>query len=214
MNGLSDFFESATLLLVLLNPFLVVVYLVELVRSMSLGRFSATLWKAGLITCAIFSIFAILGDVIFTRAFQANPASFQIFGGVVFLAIGVQFVFKGGVAIETLRGDSPNVAGAIAMPILVGPGTISASVVLGERLDPWWAVLAVVLAVFLSLGVMVALKAIHDHVATRNESLVNRYFDIAGRITALFIGTIAVQMIMTGIGWWLSKWGLITLPVG
>lgn len=214
MTQLSTFLESTTLLLVLLNPFLVVVYLVELLRSMSLGRFSATLWKAGLITTGVFAVFAIMGDVIFTRAFQANPASFQIFGGVVFLAIGVQFVFKGGVAIETLRGDSPNVAGAIAMPILVGPGTISASVVIGERLDPWWAVLAVAVAVFLSLGVMVGLKAIHDHVATRNEALVQRYFDIAGRITALFVGTIAVQMIMTGLGWWLAKWGLIVPPIG
>ena len=211
-NGLSDFVESTALLAVLLNPFLVVVYLVELVRNMTALRFAAVLFKAGCIAGAIYSAFAILGDVIFTRLFMANPASFQIFGGVVFLAIGVQFVFKGQATIESLRGDSPGVAGAIAMPILVGPGTISASVVIGERLDPWWAVLAIAVATFGSLGVMMLLKLIHDKVATRYESLVQRYFDVAGRIMALFVGTIAVQMIMTGLSWWLQQWGLIATP--
>ncbi|MDA3962338.1 MAG: MarC family protein [Planctomycetota bacterium] len=213
MTDTGSFIEATALLLVLLNPFLVVVYLVELMRSMTAMHFATTLLKAGVITTTIFAAFAILGDFIFTRIFMAQPASFQIFGGLVFLAIGGQFVFRGNAAIESLRGDSPNVAGAIAMPILVGPGTISASVVIGKRLDAAPAVAAVALATFASLGVMVILKLIHDRVATRNEALVQRYFDVTGRITALFIGTIAVQMIMTGLGWWLRHWGVITTAV-
>ena len=47
--SLSEFFESTALLAVLLNPFLVVVYLVELMRHMPPRRFASTLSKAGMI---------------------------------------------------------------------------------------------------------------------------------------------------------------------
>ena len=207
VNG--SFFESTALLLVLLNPFLVVVYLVELMRFMTARSFAITLLKAGAITVTVFILFALLGELIFEKLFMAQPASFRIFGGIVFLSIGVHFVFSGNAAIESLRGDSPNVSGAIAMPILVGPGTISASVVIGKQLSPLPAIGAVTLATAASLGVMIGLKLIHDRVATRHEEVVQRYFDITGRITALFIGTVAVEMIMSGVGWWLQHWGVI-----
>ena len=50
---------------------------------------------------------------------QAEFASFQIFGGVVFLLIGLQFVFRGPAAIEILNGKSEHLAGAIAMSVLL-----------------------------------------------------------------------------------------------
>lgn len=41
-------------------------------------------------------------------------------GAVVLLAIGLQFVFRGPTAIELLRGESEHLAGAMAMPVLIG----------------------------------------------------------------------------------------------
>lgn len=138
----------------------------------------------------------------FSEIVQANFASFQIFGGVIFLLIGLQFVFRGPTAIEMLRGESKHLAGAIAMPILVGPGTISASVIIGQRQNVVMASASVVFAVFASIMVMVGLKALHDYVRPRNEPAVQRYIEIAGRITALFVGTISVEMIMRGLRTW------------
>ena len=60
---LEAFVEATLLLLVLLNPFLVVVYLVDLMRSMQLRRFSSVLFKAGVITSVVFVVFALLGGV-------------------------------------------------------------------------------------------------------------------------------------------------------
>jgi small neutral amino acid transporter SnatA (MarC family) len=123
----------------------------------------------------------------------------------VFLLIGLQFVFKGPTAIEILRGESEHLAGAIAMPILIGPGTISASVIAGKRLDPLPACGAVVLAVFISVTILLFLKMGHDYVRPRREPLIQRYFEIAGRITALFVGTISVEMIMQGLQAWVRE---------
>ncbi len=202
---MNDFLRSVALLLVLLNPFLVIIYLIDVVEKLDRAKFTQVLLRASLISVVVFWCFSILGDAIFSRVIHAEFASFQIFGGVVFLLIGVQFVFRGPTAIESLRGESEYLAGAIAMPILIGPGTISASVIIGERHSPLTACAAVLTAVVISTLIMVALKWLHDFVRPRREPLIQRYIEIAGRITALFVGTVSVEMIMQGIRAWADK---------
>jgi len=202
---MTDFLRSSALLLVLLNPFLVIIYLVDIVDKLEMKQFSQVMIRAGLISGAVFCCFAILGDAVFSRFVQAEFASFQIFGGVVFLLIGLQFVFKGPAAIEMLNGKSEHLAGAIAMPVLIGPGTISASVIIGKRLDPLMASTAILAAVIVAIALMLGLKALHDAVRLHRASLIERYIEIAGRITALFVGTISVEMIMQGVRTWAGK---------
>lgn len=202
---MADFLKSTALLLVLLNPFLVIVYLVDVVEKLPPKRFRQILVRAGLIATVVFVFFAILGDAVFTKIVHAEFGSFQIFGGVVFLIIGIQFVLRGHTAIEILRGESEHLAGAIAMPILVGPGTISASVLIGQRLHPLMASAAVATAVVLSTTIMLILKGVHDYVRPRREPLIQRYIEIAGRITALFVGTVSIEMIMQGLKTWIDK---------
>lgn len=202
---MTDFIRSATLLLILLNPFLVIIYLVDMVEKLGQREFAKVLIRAGLIATAVFCCFAVLGDAIFSRIVHAEFASFQIFGGVVLLLIGLQFVFRGPTAIEVLRGESEHLAGAIAMPVLIGPGTISASVILGNRHTPLAACIVVTAAVAISITLMLVLKAGHDYVRPRNTRLVQRYMEVAGRITALYVGTVSVDMIMQGVRSWVDK---------
>jgi len=202
---LSELIQSAVLMLALLNPFLVIIYLVDLVEKLDQRQFAKVLIHGSVIASAVFCSFAILGDVIFSNIVQAQFASFQIFGGVIFLLIGLQFVFYGPKAITALRGDSPGLAGAIAMPVLIGPGTISASMVIGKRHEALYASATIVVAAVISVGIMLALKAIHDLARPRHEPIIKKYIEIAGRITALYVGTIAVEMIMKGILTWAEK---------
>ena len=202
---MTDIFSSATLLLFLLNPFLIIVYLIDMVEKMNRYQFARVLSRAGIIAGCVFCLFAILGDVIFSSVLHAEFASFQIFGGVIFLLIGVQFVFRGPTAIKILRGQSAHIAGAIAMPVLIGPGTISASVIIGEKHNPLTAGLIIILTVFLSILLIYLLKALYDFVRPRHEELVQRYMEITGRITALYVGTVSVEMIMRGIQAWADK---------
>lgn len=200
-----DLVRSSALLLVLLNPFLLIIYLIDVVQKLDGRQFAFVLVRAGLIATGVFWVFAILGDTAFSNVIQAEFASFQIFGGVVFLLIGLQFVFRGPTAIEMLRGDSEHLTGAIAMPILIGPGTISASVIIGKRHAIVPACSAVLVSVLISIGIMIALKALHDYVRPKREPLIEKYIEIAGRITALFVGTVSVEMIMQGVRTWSDK---------
>ena len=204
---MSEFVRSVLLLLVLLNPFLVIVYLTDIVEKLNNLQFQRVLIRAGLISCFVFCCFAILGDTLFSGVFQIQFASFQIFGGIIFLLIGVQFVFKGPTAIEILRGDSKHIAGAIAMPVLIGPGTISASVVIGKRNTILISCMTIIIAVVLCILTIIILKLIHDQIRSKKEELIQRYFEIAGRITALFVGSVAIEMIMLGIQSWLEIYG-------
>jgi multiple antibiotic resistance protein len=202
---MTDFFRSAALLFMLLNPFLVIMYLIDVVEKLEKRQFGFVMIRGGMIATAVFCCFAILGDAIFSRYMHVEFASFQIFGGIVFLLIGIQFVFRGPSAIEVLRGESEHIAGAIAMPVLIGPGTISASVVIGKRHDPLVACTAVLIAVIACVVTILFLKLLHDIVRPRQEALIQRYIEITGRITALFIGTVALDMIMQGLRTWSTK---------
>ena len=205
MEQVPVFVRSAALLFVLLNPFLLILYLTDVVQKLPPGRFAGVLLRASVISSVVFTLFALLGDLIFSDVIQADFASFQIFGGIVFLIIGVRFVFQGTSTIESLRGESQHIAGAIAMPVMIGPGTISASVLIGKRLSQIQAIGAILSAVLLSVLIIIALKMLHDYVKSHNASLIGRYTEVAGRIMALYVGTVAVDMIMQGVQTWVAK---------
>ena len=201
---MADFIRSVLLMLGLLNPFLVIIYLIDPVTRLNRHDFSTSLLTAGLISLGIFGCFALAGDAIFVRIAQVNFASFQIFGGITLLLIALQFFFKGPDTIEVLRGDSKSLVGSITMPVLVGPGTLSASVLVGKRLIPYQAIIAIAVAVFLSVLILIALKNLHDYFKNRAETVVERYIEITGRITALYIGTVSVDLMMQGFKTWFA----------
>lgn len=201
------FTESAVLLFVLLSPFLLSIYLLDLIQELDVRRFGRVLVRASVISGVVFVVFAWAGDAIFSRVLQVRFCAFQVFGGIVFLVIAVRFVLVGSRAISSLRGSAEHLAGSIAMPFMIGPGTVSASVLAGTRLPMALAALAVAAALSVTVLTVFLLKVLHDLVRTRNERLVERYVEIVGRISALVVGTIAIEMVFQGIDSWLATRG-------
>ncbi len=196
--------ESCIFLLVLLNPFLLSIYLLDLIQKLPLAFLAGVLLRASLISGVVFCLFAWAGDMILTDLLHVRFASFRVFGGVVFLIIGIRFVLYGGQALESLRGETGYSGGAVAMPFMIGPGTVSASMIAGSETPVAFVVIAVVLALTLTSLFVLGFKVLHDWIKKRNEQLVERYVDIVGRVSALIIGTIAVEMIFRGVETWLK----------
>ena len=201
---MDQFSQSLLLIFVLLNPFIMSIYLLDLVKNTSLGIFSSLIIRAGLISYVVFLLFAWLGEVIFDDVLQIRFLAFMIFGGITFLIIGIRLILGIGPPMNSIHPNSREVAGAIAMPFIVGPGTISASVIAGTQLGIVPAALAIALGLITALGSMILFKKIHDFVQTKKERYMERYVEIAGRITALFTGSFAVDMILRGIERWLA----------
>lgn len=192
-------------LVVLLNPFLMSVYLLDLIEMLDDATFTRILMRGAAIASSVFCLFAVCGDAVFRDVLQVRFASFLIFGGLLFLAIGLRFAQQGPAALTQLRGKPEHLAGSIAMPFMVGPGTVSASVLAGARLPVQWALLSIVAAMSLTVVGLSVLKAVHTRAKRRHTALVDRYFDIVGRASALLIGTIAIDMVLTGVELWLQS---------
>ena len=202
----NTFARSTTLLVVLLNPFLMSIYLLDLIEKLDDETFFATLIRGVVIATIVFSVFAVGGDAIFSTVLQVRFASFLIFGGIVFLVVGLRFIQVGPEALAELRGNPEHIAGSIAMPFMVGPATVSASVLAGARLPILWAVGSIAAAMAVMVLGLLAIKWLHGVVRQRNAGLVERYVDIVGRASALLIGTIAVDMVLNGIELWWAAW--------
>jgi small neutral amino acid transporter SnatA (MarC family) len=198
---------SFLLLFALLNPFLMSIYLLDLITDMPPRAFARVLTRGALISAAVFSLFAWGGDAIFSDYLRVRFASFQVFGGIVFLVIGVRFVFAGADAMRMMRGQPEHIAGSIAMPFMIGPGTVSASVVVGARLPILEAVLVIFATLAASVALVTGIKLAHDYVKEHNAQVIDRYVEIVGRLSALLIGTIAVEMLFEGLGTWLQNPG-------
>lgn len=193
------FLDSVTLFFVLLNPFLMSIYLMDLIQELGFHRFMKVLFRGALIAGAAFCLFCVVGERFFTDVLHVRFASFLIFGGIIFLIIGIRFVMQGSESIRALRGKAEYVEGSVAMPFMIGPATVSASVLTGSRLSMGGAILAVVVSLTLVVVSLLLVKFIHDRVKARNEKLVERYIEITGRVMALVIGTYAVEMIISGM---------------
>ncbi len=196
--------SSALLLFTLLNPFLMSVYLIDLITDLPRPVFVRVLARGALISAVVFSLFAWGGDAIFSEVLQVRFASFQVFGGIIFLVIGVRFVFSGADVMRSMRGQPEHIAGSIAMPFMIGPGTVSASVVVGARLPVLDAVAVIFATLAIAVSLVAGIKFGHDLLKAQHARLVDRYIEIVGRISALLIGTFAVEMIFEGIGGWLE----------
>ncbi|MFP5383389.1 MAG: MarC family protein [Gammaproteobacteria bacterium] len=196
---MEQFFKSVSLLFVLLNPFLMSVYLVSFIRELEARDFARVMQRAHLIALGVFCLFAVAGDRLFENVLQVRFASFLIFGGIVFLMIGLRSVFSGTTALVETRGIPAHISGAAAMPFMIGPGTVSASVLAGAQLAWPLALAAVSFAVAASWASIVGFKYLLDRVRRRNEALVERYIEVSGRIVALFTGTFAIEMIVRGV---------------
>ncbi len=196
--------KSSTLLFILLNPFLLSIYLIGLIRGLNFATFARVMMRSVLISGIVFVLFAWLGDLGFTQILQVRFAAFLVFGGIIYVIVGIRFMFQGPEAVELLRGRPEHIAGAVAMPFLIGPGTVNASILAGARLSVLEATLAIVMALALSTSILLLIKRLHDHASQRRAELVDRYVEIAGKASAIVIGTMAIEMLFQGLDRWLE----------
>ncbi|OTG88005.1 hypothetical protein B9T31_00305 [Acinetobacter sp. ANC 4558] len=196
-NTLTDYIHSFVLFFSLLNPFLMSIYMLGMIRNLPAITFNKALIHGSLISFVVFVLFAWGGEAIFSEYLQVRFEAFQIFGGIIFLVIGYRFVFEGADTIGDIRGG--NAAGMIAMPFMIGPGTVSASVITGAKMSILGAMAVIGTTLFLTCTLLMLMKFAHDNLKVRHSDYIDRYVDIVGRISALLVGTIAIDMMISGI---------------
>ncbi len=159
--------------------------------------------RASLIAGAILIGTALIGDWLF-RTLGISLAAFRIAGGLLLFSIAFEMLFgvrmrrESEAAEQALEEHVRNVAAfPLAIPLLAGPGAITATVLLAGRADGNLVLLGVLLAV-------VALVAVACFVAFIFAGQIGRLIGITGnivlsRLLGVLLAALAVQFVVDGI---------------
>jgi len=132
--------------------------------------------------------------------FRINFESFRIFGGVVIFSLAYLFIVRGEKAFIQMKGDLHDIASEIALPFMVGAGTISLPVVMRDRLLLWQGIIAPVIILLINFVVIMGLKRMRDAIPSEKwQAAFDRNMEILLRISGFFLGAIGVDMIVIGI---------------
>ena len=184
------------LMLVVINPFAQLVYLQDYMREMDSKEFTKTHLQASYLAYGVFLLFAFLGDVILDHVFQIHLESLQIFGGLIMLNIAYRYIVVGAESNKMFRGAVVDPAQEIALPYMVGAGTVWISILMGQRHQWYETMLSIGGVLLINFVVIVGVQWNLKRLEKQKGTVVGKYFSILQRTMALFIGAVGVEMIM------------------
>jgi multiple antibiotic resistance protein len=159
--------------------------------------------RASLIAGAILIGTALIGDWLFRTLGISLPA-FRIAGGLLLFAIAFEMVFGARIRRETQDAEQAVeehvrdiAAFPLAIPLLAGPGAITATVLLAGRAagDPLLTVILLAVVVFVTAASFVAF-----FFAERISWLLGRTGNIVlSRLLGVLLAALAVQFVVDGI---------------
>jgi multiple antibiotic resistance protein len=185
--------------LVLLNPIALYIYLQPVSRELATWTFMKVLIRASLLSLAIFAFFAYSGDYIFSEILQIRFEAFRIFGGIVFFIIAVMYIVHGRKAIIEMREDIHDLANEIALPFMVGAGTISYSVIIGHKFLMLQASFMLFVILTVNAACIYALLYFRTLLRPTMKIAFDKTMGMFMRLIGFFVGAIGVDMIVTGI---------------
>lgn len=193
-------FKLATYFIVLINPFSQVLYMWDLMKELTWREFASVYARASLLSFGVFAVFSLTGDILVVHVFQVRTDALRVFGGLIMLLIALRFFTHGAGSSMLNREDAHQLAPSIALPYMVGPGTIWVSIMLGRSLPMPIDLAHIVVVLALNLTFVAAFHNVITHIESAKETLLGSYFHILMRTNGLFIGAIGVEMILSGLG--------------
>ncbi|WP_299581477.1 MarC family protein [uncultured Sunxiuqinia sp.] len=186
--------------LVMLNPFALFLYLEPIRKDLSHRDFMMVIFKATLISFSVCLIFFLSGDLFFRKIFQIDFESFRIFGGIIIFSYAYFYIVKGQRALIIIKENLDDLASEIALPFMVGAGSISLSILLGH--DHSYLIGGVSLAgIFLvNFLAIFLLKTLRDSIEKKKfKKAFDKNMEVLLRLNGFFIGAIGINMVLVGI---------------
>ncbi|MDD3792578.1 MAG: MarC family protein [Candidatus Bathyarchaeota archaeon] len=143
-----------------------------------------------LVSFILLLIFAFLGQEILVL-FGLSIYSFQVAGGILLLIIAIRILVSGNIH-ENVESTESLGAVPIAMPLLVGPGAITATMFNLQTYGIVSAILAVIIVLSITWIILRSINIIYKILGKTGALVI-------ARVMALLIAAIAIQYILTGI---------------
>jgi len=198
-TDMSMMLNSLLPFLAILNPFALCLYLMTVMDDLDSRTFIKVLCEASLISLVVFWLFAIVGEPLLIKFLGVRTEALRIFGGVIFFVVAYNYVTKGYKAAEFLRGSLEELPSAIALPFMIGAGTITQAILIGKKHEPHTSMFLLFLGLCVCFIVIVGFKLVRDRLKGAREKVFERYVNILSRINGLLIGAISTEMVVSGI---------------
>ena len=186
--------------LVMLNPFALFLYLEPVRKDLSHRAFTVLIFKATIISFAVCLVFFFSGDIFFEKVFQIDFESFRIFGGVIIFSYAYFYIVKGQKALIIIKEDLDDLASEIALPFMVGAGTISLSILLSQKTSYTLGPFLLLIIFFLNFGIIFLLNRFRNSIEKKKfKTAFDKNMEVLLRLNGFFIGAIGINMVLTGI---------------
>jgi len=187
-------------ILVMLNPFALFLYLEPIRKDLTHKSFMLVIFKATLISLFICLVFFLSGDFIFRRVFQIEFESFRIFGGIIIFSYAYFFIVNGQRALIMIKENLDDLASEIALPFMVGAGTISLSILLSQKHSLLIGATSLFIIFAINFLVLFAMKKFRDSIDGKKfKTAFDKNMEVLLRLNGFFIGAIGINMVLTGI---------------
>ncbi len=189
LTFLGNIFPAAVELFVIVDPFGNLPIFIGLTKDLSPDERKRTYKTAILVGFALLTVFAFTGLEVLTL-FGITLPQFMVAGGILLLAIAIKLLVAGG-WVGTASSKSLG-AFPMAVPLLVGPGAITA-IIVSIQVRGILVTFATVVVVFLLVALIFALaEPIHRVLGEAGATVISG-------IMAIIIAAIAVGFISRGI---------------
>ncbi|HNT36832.1 MAG TPA: MarC family protein [bacterium] len=190
--------ENALYFLALINPASKIFLLSSIEPRLTGRELRALSLRATVVAFVILCCLSTLGNYLLHDIFRVEIYSLRVAGGIVLFLIGLTAVTKGRFYERSLQHSADISIVPLGAPLIAGPGTIAASVAFSSEHGVLLAITGFSLALILNLVLMLFSLQIGALIEKLNATgpLI--------RITGLIVATVAVQMVLTGLGEWIS----------
>ncbi|MGB9842412.1 MAG: MarC family protein [Candidatus Bathyarchaeales archaeon] len=197
------FIETATnlvkaiiVLFIIVDPFGNVPIFMGLTEKMTEAQKRKVFNTATLVGIILLLVFAFTGQEIFL-IFGISIYSFEVAGGVLLLIIAIRILISGSMH-ESV--ESPESIGAvpIAMPLLVGPGAITTTILNLQAYGTLVTIISVLVVLFITWIILRYLSGVYNFLGKTGAVVI-------ARVMALLIAAMAIQYILGGISAYLAN---------
>ena len=192
--------DCTLLLIALINPISKIFLITTLKESTDESGLNNIIIRSSVIALIILLIFTFAGNFLLVNFFNIQIYSLKIAGGIVLVFRGFEALNKG-VFFELSHNQKLEDLSIVplASPMIAGPATITAAVSFPAKYGLTVTALSITAAVAVNLFIMLISPRIAGALSKHN---------IMGaliRITGLIVATIGVQMILDGLGEYISR---------
>jgi multiple antibiotic resistance protein len=188
--------KAIIVLFIIVDPFGNVPIFMGLTEKMAEAQKRKVFNTATLIGIILLLVFAFTGQEIFL-IFGISIYSFEVAGGILLLIISIRILISGSLHEDA---ESPESIGAvpIAIPLLVGPGAITTTILNLQAFGTPVTIISVLVVLFLTWIILRYVSSLYQFLGKTGSIVI-------ARVMALLIAAIAIQYILVGISHFLAN---------